>query len=83
MNILNRAYFAEDELISAARAVFDSVRAGGLWIVGRTLEEDFSNHATFLLRRKDGWQILGRIGNGSDIEQLVLAAPKSESARGP
>lgn len=82
MNILNRAYFAEDELVSAAKAVFDSVRTGGLWIVGRTLEEDFSNHATFLLRRKDEWQILGRIGNGSDIEQLALAAPASRSPRG-
>lgn len=83
MNILNRAYFAEDELVSAANAVFDSVRAGGLWIVGRTLEEDFSNHATFFLRREDAWEILGRLGNGSDIEQLALAAPESRSTRGP
>jgi hypothetical protein len=83
MNILNRAYFTEDELASAANAVFDSVRAGGLWIVGRTWEEDFSNHATFFLRREDAWQVLGRIGNGSEIEQLALAAPASRSTRGP
>lgn len=83
MNILNRAYFTEDELTSAANAVFDSVRAGGLWIVGRTWEEDCSNHATFFLRREDAWQILGRIGNGSEIEQLALAAPASRSTRGP
>jgi hypothetical protein len=82
MNILNRAYFTEDELASAANAVFDSVRVGGLWIVGRTWEEDFSNNATFFLRREDRWQVLGRIGNGSEIEELVLAAPTSRSTRG-
>jgi hypothetical protein len=83
MNILNRAYFTEEQLASAANAVFDSVRVGGLWIVGRTWEEDFSNNATFFLRREDGWQVLGRIGSGSEIEQLALAAPTSRSTRGP
>jgi hypothetical protein len=83
MNILNRAYFTEDELASAANAVFESVRVSGLWIVGRTLEEDFSNHATFFLRREDSWQVLGRIGNGSEIEQLALAATASRSTCGP
>jgi hypothetical protein len=82
MNILNLVYFKEDELRSAANAAFDSVRAGGLWIVGRTWEEDLSNHATFFLRREDAWQVLGRMGNGSEIEQLVLDAPASRSTRG-
>ena len=82
MNILNRAYFTEGELTSAANAAFESVRVGGLWIVGRTWEEDFSNHATFFLRREDTWQVLGRIGNGSEIEQLALAAPAGRSTRG-
>ncbi len=81
VNILNRAYFTEDELASAADAAFDSIRAGGLWIVGRTWEEDFSNHATFFLRREDTWQVLGRVGNGSEIEQLALAASASRSTR--
>jgi hypothetical protein len=83
MNILNRAYFSETQLTAAVNAVFDSVRPGGLWIVGRTWEEDFSNHATFFRRREDGWQVLGRIGDGSEIEQLALASPASRSARGP
>lgn len=82
MNILNRAYFSEDELASAVNAAFDSVRAGGMWIVGRTWEKDFSNHATFFLRREDAWEVLGRIGNGSEIEQLALAALASRSPRG-
>jgi len=73
MNILNRAYFEEQQLKTAVRAAFDSVRAGGLWIVGRTWEDDFSNHATFFRRGNDSWQILGRIGEGSELEPLVLA----------
>jgi hypothetical protein len=83
MNILNRAYFTEDQLASAANAIFDSLRVGGLWIVGRTWEEDLRNHATFFLRREDGWQVLGRNGNGSEIEQLALAASATRSSRGP
>ena len=82
MNILNRAYFTEDELSLAANAVFDSLRVGGLWIVGRTWEEDFSNHATFFLRCENAWQILDRIGNGSEIEQLAMAAPLTRNTRG-
>jgi hypothetical protein len=82
MNILNRSYFAEERLETAVNAAFDSLRSGGLWIVGRTWEEDSSNHATFFLRRDDAWQILGRIGKGSEIEDLALAAPARRMARG-
>jgi hypothetical protein len=73
MNILNRAYFEEQQLKTAVSAAFDSVRAGGLWIVGRTWEDDFSNHATLFLRGSAAWQILDRIGQGSELEPLVLA----------
>lgn len=83
MNILNHSYFTGDELTSATNAVFDSLRVGGLWIVGRTWEEDLRNHATFFMRREDGWQVLGRTGNGSEIEQLALAASAGRSMRGP
>jgi len=80
MNILNRAYFAEDQLEGAVHVAFDSVRAGGLWIVGRTWEEDSSNHATFFLRRENDWQILGRLGQGSEIEGLALGAAAGRKA---
>ena len=82
MNILNRAYFAEEQLATAVNAAFDSVRPGGLWIVGRTFEEDLSNNATFFLRREDAWQVLGRHRNGSEIEELALAAPAGGGTRG-
>lgn len=82
MNILNRAYFGEDQLATAVRAAFDSVRPGGLWIVGRTWENDFSNHATFFLRGDNGWRVLGRIGQGSELEQLALAVPPKSNSNG-
>ena len=80
MNILNLSYFPEGQLVAGARAVYDSLRPGGLWIVGRTLEEDNSNHATFFRRQPDGWEVLGRIGKGSEIEHLALGAPLGSPA---
>lgn len=72
MNILNRGYFSPAQLTDATEAIFDSVRPGGLWIVGRTLENNFSNHATFFRRGESAWEVLERIGNGSEIEELAL-----------
>jgi hypothetical protein len=73
MNILNRAYFPDERLAEAGDAAFESLRPGGIWIVGRTLEEDASNHVTCFLRAAKGWEPLERIGNGSEIEALVMA----------
>ncbi|MGB2635573.1 MAG: hypothetical protein WAM58_16710 [Candidatus Acidiferrum sp.] len=73
MNILNLAYFPTEQLIDGIQAAFQSVKPGGLWIVGRTHEEDSKNHVTFFRRTDKGWQVLERIGNGSEIEMLVTA----------
>jgi hypothetical protein len=75
MNILNRDYFSDRQLQDGVKAAFRSLECGGIWIVGRTLEEDFINHATFLRRQPDGWEVLERIGKGSDIEELALRLP--------
>lgn len=75
MNIFNRHYFPPDQLVEGARAAFDSLHPGGIWIVGRSLEEDFSNHATIFARREKGWEVLERIGQGSEVEDLALHAP--------
>lgn len=72
MNILNLSYFSKEQLVEAARAIFDSLTPGGFWIVGRSLEEDGSHHASILRRRDGGWEVLERIGNGSEIEELAL-----------
>jgi hypothetical protein len=72
MNILNKIYFTPDQLISGAEAAFNSLKPGGIWIVGRTLEEDRTNHVTFLRRRDEDWEILARIGTGSEMEEFAI-----------
>ncbi|PYU24128.1 MAG: hypothetical protein DMG32_14600 [Acidobacteria bacterium] len=74
MNILNRDYFSAEQLIQAAQAAFQSVKPGGIWIVGRTLESDLSNHVSFLKRHEKGWEVIERIGSGSEIEELACRA---------
>lgn len=75
MNIFNKSYFPPARLIEGARAVWKSLNAGGLWIVGRTAEEgDSRNHVTIFERTDSGWRIADRIAGGSDIEDLILSA---------
>jgi hypothetical protein len=71
MNILSLSYFSREQLMEAKQVMFDSLAVGGLWIAGRTLEEDFTNHVTFFRRREHGWEVLGRIGRGSELENLA------------
>jgi len=75
MNILNKAYFSPDQLVDGAMAAFESLEPGGIWIVGRTLEEDSTNHVTFLKKREDDWELLERIGGGSEMEEFVARGP--------
>lgn len=73
MNIFNKSYFPVEQLADGARAAFQSLTHGGLWIAGRTTEDDLRNHATLFRRGEGGWEILERIGAGSEIEELVRA----------
>lgn len=72
MNILNASYFSTDQLIQGINAAFHSLKAGGIWIVGRTLEKDLTNHVTLLRKQEGGWAVLDRLGRGSEIEELAL-----------
>ncbi len=72
MNIFNRDYFSERQLTEGASAAFQSLQPGGLWIVGRTLEDQITNHATFFRRGEQSFEVLERIGKGSEIEPLAL-----------
>ena len=72
MNIFNRSYFLPKDLARGASAVFHSLRPGGIWIVGRTWENNFSNHASLLRRSERGWELLERIGAGWEMEGAAL-----------
>lgn len=70
MNILNKAYFPIPQLVEGANAAFQSLKPGGLWIVGRTSENQ-TNDVTFFRRTDQKWEVMSRIGKGSEIEELV------------
>jgi hypothetical protein len=72
MNIINQAYFPRKQLVDGIHAAFESLKPGGLWITGRTLEDSQTNHVTFFRRTEKKWEVLDRIGNGSEIEELVM-----------
>jgi hypothetical protein len=76
MNILNRAYFSEQQLAEGARCVIDSLVAGGIWILGRTVSENPPVHEVSIFRKQDSGalEVLERVGPGSEIESIALAA---------
>mgnify|MGYP000421618001 CR=1 FL=1 len=72
MNILNRVYFSREQLRRGVEAARLSVREGGLWIVGRTpLEPPIRHNATIFLKSNGAFQALDRMGEGSEMEDLV------------
>lgn len=79
MNILNRTYFSTKRLAEGIQAASESLRPGGLWIVGRTLEKSQTNHVTFFRRTHTKWEVLERIGDGSEIEELVMRESSAPS----
>lgn len=73
MNILNRSYFSEDLLRQASRTIAASLAPEGIWIVGRTMEDNFVNHASIFELRPEGWHLIQRLNQGSEIEALIPA----------
>jgi hypothetical protein len=74
MNILNVSYFDRERLSLAARNVWQSLKPSGIWIVGRTLEEDPPlHHASVLIRTGEGFRLIERHVEKSEVEDLVLA----------
>ena len=72
MNIFNRSYFSVERLMEGTRAVASSLRTGGCWIVGRTV--DATQNTVSVLEKTDrGFRVLERINGGSEIEDLALA----------
>jgi hypothetical protein len=69
-NILNRVYFPEHRLRNMIGLLRQRLREGGLLIVSRT-HHDGTNHASVFRLLKDSLTPLGRLGKGSEIENLV------------
>lgn len=77
MNILNKAYFTAERLVDGANAAFQTLKPGGIWIVGRTVEDKLTNQVTFLKKHEEGWEVLERIGSGSEMEEFAARAPRT------
>lgn len=74
MNVLNRAYFSEEQLAQAARNAISHLRPGGMWIVGRTTSEDPPVHEATIFQKPSfgALEVVSRIGPGSEIETIAL-----------
>lgn len=72
-NILNRAYFADDRLRAGVASLQARLRLGGLLIVCRT-HEDGRNHGSIMRATDEGWVVAARLGDGSEIEDLITGA---------
>ncbi|MDP9192138.1 MAG: hypothetical protein M3P06_10610 [Acidobacteriota bacterium] len=73
MNLLTTVYFTDSRIGEGARAVWQSLVPNGFWIVGRTMEETLVHNASVLKKTPGGFDVVARIGDGSDIERQVLA----------
>jgi hypothetical protein len=72
MNVLNRGYFGDDDLRRAVGRVRDALDEGGVFLVGRNVdEEDGRTSATAFVRTHAGFEAVRRFHGGSEIEALV------------
>jgi hypothetical protein len=76
MNIFNRGYFSDDQLREGFRAIFASLSPGGVWVAGRSLLEDLTNHATVFRRGENGWEAMARVGSGWELEEMAHKASR-------
>jgi hypothetical protein len=70
-NILNRAYFSPLQLHEMARRLTELLVPGGLLIVSRTYG-DGSNHASLVRYGNSRFELIGRLGRGSEIDDILL-----------
>jgi hypothetical protein len=72
-NILNRAYFGDQQLTRALRNLRSRLRPEGILIICRTSEDGTNNATVFRLQSNRQFRPVGRLNNGSEVEDLVLA----------
>ncbi len=72
-NILNRAYFSDDILRRMVRQLRTRIQPGGLFAVCRTNAESVNHGTVFALDDDLKFSVRDRVGEGSEIEALILA----------
>ncbi len=76
-NILNKGYFSDAQLLEAVRKLANRLERDGFLLVCRTNAEGQNNASLFRLNRENEFEITGRFGEGSEIENIVLGSNQS------
>lgn len=73
LNVFNRGVLTESKIQNAIRSAFQSLKDGGMFIVGRTIEGGQSrNEVSVFVKGVGRFSVLARIGRGSELEPIVL-----------
>jgi hypothetical protein len=74
MNVLNKSYFPPSQLLQGTRAISASLLPGGIWILGRTIDDAPPIHHVSILQKdpSGSMKVLKRIGQGSEIESIAV-----------
>jgi hypothetical protein len=72
-NVLNRVYFKELALRELVARLAGDLRNGGLLAICRT-DPELGNQASVFQRGAERFELLGEIGGGSEVRELVLTA---------
>lgn len=76
-NILNFGYFGRDEINRAVANLKQRLSGPGAFlIIVRTLADGSNHGSMFRLNSDDEFEVVQRIGNGSEIEELVLSGTR-------
>ena len=71
-NLLNHCYFSTEEITRAVRNLRSRLRIGGIFVVNRTLPDETNHASLFTLGDNNGFALKARVGDGSEIEDIVL-----------
>lgn len=76
-NILNPRHFTENQLSISLRNLRDALCEGGILIVCKTDDWGQSKGTVFKLNKRGLFEVLERINDGSEVEDLVCRIPLS------
>jgi hypothetical protein len=74
-NLLNHSYFVEAQLRRAVNNLKDRLMGAGSFLIVNRTYPDGNNHGTiFQLSEANKFEVVARMGDGSEIEDIVLSA---------
>jgi hypothetical protein len=74
-NVLNKLYFSDETLVRMVVNLRARLKQHGILIVCRTDENDANHGTVFRLKQGDRFDVVCRIREGSEIENLILDLP--------